>query len=69
MEPRRFTHPVDFDGKVRRRGTGNASGPAGFAWEEEYVMWQHAEHLAKSVAAGGRIGEGIHGQLQGLGMH
>lgn len=66
---RRFTHPVDFDGKVRRRGTGNAPGPAGFAVKEEYAMWQHAEDLAKTVAAGGRIGVGSHGQLQGLGMH
>ncbi len=66
---RRFTHPVDFDGKVRRRGTGNAPGPAGFAVKEEYAMWQHAEDLAKTVAAGGKIGVGSHGQLQGLGMH
>jgi Tol biopolymer transport system component len=66
---RRFTHPVDFDTKVRRRGTGNAPGPAGFAVKEEYAMWQHAEDVAKAVAAGGRIGVGSHGQLQGLGMH
>lgn len=66
---RRFTHPVDIDTKVRRRGTGNAPGPAGFAVKEEYAMWQHAEDLAKTVAAGGRIGIGSHGQLQGLGMH
>jgi hypothetical protein len=66
---RRFTHPVDFDGKVRRRGAGNAPGPAGFAVKEEYAMWQHAEDIAKTVAAGGRIGVGSHGQLQGLGMH
>jgi hypothetical protein len=66
---RRFTHPVDFDSKVRRRGTGNAPGPAGFAVKEEYAMWQHAEDLAKTVERGGRIGIGSHGQLQGLGMH
>ena len=66
---RHFTHPVDIDGKVRRRGTGNAPGPAGFAVKEEYAMWQHAEDVAKTVAAGGRIGVGSHGQLQGLGMH
>jgi hypothetical protein len=69
MKLRRFTHPVDFDGKVRRRGQGNAPGPAGFAVKEEYPMWQHAEDLAKTVKAGGRIGVGSHGQLQGLGMH
>jgi imidazolonepropionase-like amidohydrolase len=66
---RRFTHPVDFDSKVRRRGAGNAPGPAGFAVKEEYAMWQHAEDIARTVAAGGRIGVGSHGQLQGLGMH
>ncbi len=32
-------------------------------------MWQHAQDVAKIVAAGGRIGVGSHGQLQGLGMH
>lgn len=66
---RYFTHPVDFDTKVRRRGPGNGPGPAGFAVKEEYAMWQHAEDIAKTVAAGGRIGVGSHGQLQGLGMH
>ena len=66
-----FTHPVDLDTKVRRRGIGpgNAPGPAGFALKEEYAMWQHAEDVAKTVEAGGRIGVGSHGQLQGLGMH
>jgi Tol biopolymer transport system component len=64
-----FTHPVDLDTKLRRRGLGNAPGPAGFALKEEYAMWQHAEDVAKTVAAGGRIGVGSHGQLQGLGMH
>ncbi|MEO6444746.1 MAG: amidohydrolase family protein [Gemmatimonadaceae bacterium] len=66
---RHFTHPVDIDTKVRRRGAGNAPGPAGFAVKEEYAMWQHAEDVAKTVAAGGKIGVGSHGQLQGLGMH
>ena len=66
---RRFTHPIDLAGKIRRRGAGNAPGPAGFALREEYAMWQHAEDIAKTVAAGGRIGVGSHGQLQGLGMH
>ncbi len=66
---RRFTHPIDLASKIRRRGTGNAPGPAGFALREEYAMWQHAEDLAKTVAAGGKIGVGSHGQLQGLGMH
>jgi Tol biopolymer transport system component len=66
-----FTHPVDFDAKIRRRGqgAGGSPGPAGFAVKEEYAMWQHAQDVAKIVAAGGRIGIGSHGQLQGLGMH
>ncbi len=66
-----FTHPADFDAKIRRRGTGSGGspGPAGFALKEEYAMWQHAQDVAKTVAAGGRIGVGSHGQLQGLGMH
>jgi Tol biopolymer transport system component len=66
-----FTHPVDFDAKVRRRGlgAGGSAGPAGFAVKEEYAMWQHAQDVAKIVANGGRIGVGSHGQLQGLGMH
>ncbi|MBL0178489.1 MAG: PD40 domain-containing protein [Gemmatimonadetes bacterium] len=66
---RRFSHPIDLASKIRRRGTGNAPGPAGFAVREEYAMWQHAEDVAKAVAAGGKIGVGSHGQLQGLGMH
>ncbi len=66
---RTFTHPIDLAGKIRRRGAGNAPGPAGFALKEEYAMWQHAEDVAKTVAAGGKIGVGSHGQLQGLGMH
>jgi hypothetical protein len=64
-----FTHPEDYDSKIRRRGTGNSPGPAGFALKDEYAMWQHAADVAKTVAAGGRIGVGSHGQLQGLGMH
>ncbi|MBV6522869.1 MAG: Protein TolB [Gemmatimonadaceae bacterium] len=66
-----FTHPVDLDGKIRRRGVGGGGspGPAGFALKEEYAMWQHAKDIARTVAAGGKIGAGSHGQLQGLGMH
>ncbi len=68
---RHFTHPSDFDAKIRRRGlgSGGSPGPMGFGVKEEYAMWQHAQDVAKTVAAGGRIGVGSHGQLQGLGMH
>ncbi|HVX38741.1 MAG TPA: amidohydrolase family protein [Gemmatimonadaceae bacterium] len=66
-----FTHPVDFDAKIRRRGqgAGGSPGPMGYAVKDEYAMWQHAKDIAKTVAEGGRIGVGSHGQLQGLGMH
>ncbi len=66
---RYFTHPVDLADKIRRRGAGNAPGPAGFAVKEEYAMWQHAADIKNIVEAGGKIGVGSHGQLQGLGMH
>ncbi|MBL8982148.1 MAG: amidohydrolase family protein, partial [Gemmatimonadetes bacterium] len=68
---KRFTHPVDFDGKIRRRGSGagGSPGPGGWFLKEEYSFFQHAQDVAKTVAAGGRIGAGSHGQLQGLGMH
>ncbi len=68
---RRFTHPVDFDGKVRRRGSGGGGspGPGGWFLKEEYSFFQHAQDVAKTVQSGGRIGAGSHGQLQGLGMH
>ena len=66
-----FTHPVDFADKIRRRGSGGGGspGPGGWFLKEEYSFWQHAQDVAKTVAAGGRIGAGSHGQLQGLGMH
>jgi Tol biopolymer transport system component/imidazolonepropionase-like amidohydrolase len=68
---RRFTHPVDFDGKIRRRGQGGGGspGPGGWFLKEEYSFFQHAQDVAKTVERGGRIGAGSHGQLQGLGMH
>ena len=68
---RHFTHPVDFDGKIRRRGEGGGGspGPGGWFLKEEYAFFQHAQDVAKTVAKGGRIGAGSHGQLQGLGMH
>lgn len=68
---RRFTHPIDFDDKIRRRGqgAGGSPGPGGWFLKEEYAFWQHAQDVAKAVAKGGRIGAGSHGQLQGLGMH
>ncbi|HUF71158.1 MAG TPA: amidohydrolase family protein, partial [Longimicrobiales bacterium] len=57
-----FTPHSDLDARTRRRGEG---------WfrDEEYVFEEHARGLADIVAAGGRIGVGSHGQLQGLGYH
>src|SRR3712207_8801323 len=41
----------------------------GWFREDQYSFKRHAEQLAKIVAAGGRVGLGSHGQLQGLGAH
>jgi Tol biopolymer transport system component len=37
--------------------------------EDQYIFTGHAAQLAKMVAAGGRVGLGSHGELQGLGVH
>lgn len=37
--------------------------------DEEHVFTKHAEQAAKILRAGGLIGVGSHGQLQGLGYH
>ena len=59
---RRFTPHSDLDARTRRRGEG---------WfrTEEYVFDDHARGLKSIIEAGGRIGVGSHGQLQGLGYH
>jgi hypothetical protein len=64
----RFTPEADLDAKARRRGMGNSAGPAGWARDEEYVFPRHAEFVKRVVEAGGRMGVGSHGQLQGLGF-
>ena len=57
---RRFTPHDVVDGKALRR-----------AWfhEQEHVYPRLAADAAKILRAGGRIGVGSHGQLQGLGYH
>jgi imidazolonepropionase-like amidohydrolase len=40
-----------------------------FYREDQYVHPLHAEQLTKWVRAGGRVGLGSHGELQGLGTH
>ncbi len=57
---RRFVPHAVLDGKTRR-----------VPWfrEDEHVYPRIAEQAAKIVRAGGRVGVGGHGQLQGLGYH
>jgi hypothetical protein len=67
----RFTHPEEFDSKVRRRGqgAGGSPGPGGWFMKEEYTFPKHAAWIKDLVEAGGRAGIGSHGQFQGLGYH
>jgi Tol biopolymer transport system component len=67
----RFTHPEEFDAKVRRRGqgAGGSPGPGGWFMKEEYTFPKHAAWIKDLVEAGGRAGIGSHGQFQGLGYH
>ena len=58
----RFTPHSELDAKTRRRN-------AGWFMDEEYVFEELGTALDKIVEAGGRIGVGSHGQLQGLGYH
>jgi Tol biopolymer transport system component len=57
---RRFTPHTVLDSKTQRR-----------RWfrEEEYNFPNTAADAAKIIRAGGRVGIGAHGQLQGLGYH
>jgi Tol biopolymer transport system component len=61
MKLRRFTpHPV-IDQVTRRRGQ--------WFLPEEYIFEKHGVALKEVIEAGGRVGVGSHGQLQGLGYH
>lgn len=57
----RFTPYEELAKKSRRRG----------AWfmPEEHVFQKHAAMMTKIIDAGGLVGVGSHGQLQGLGYH
>ncbi len=57
---RRFMPHIIIDGKSRR---------VGWFREDEHVYPKTAAQAAKIVRAGGRVGVGGHGQLQGLGYH
>ena len=56
-----FTAHTELDQKSRRR--------PGWFRDDEHVFEAHADGVRKIVEAGGRIGVGSHGQLQGLGYH
>ena len=66
---RRFTPHEVIDGVTRRRGEGVDPGPGGWFMDDEYVFQDHAVGVKAIVEAGGRVGVGSHGQLQGLGYH
>ena len=61
-----FTPEAELDQKTRRR-TGTGAG--GWYRKDEYVFPLHAAFVRDLVKAGGRVGVGSHGQLQGLGYH
>jgi hypothetical protein len=62
-----FTPAEELNMKIRRRNPG--PGPGGWFHEDEYAFRRHSAWLKDLVEAGGRIGVGSHGQLQGLGYH
>ena len=64
---RRFTPHEALDTRTRRRA--GASGAVAWVVEDEYVFEEHSRFLRDVVEAGGRVGVGGHGQLQGLGYH
>ena len=68
---RRFTPYEELAAKSRRRVRGQFGGGNGGGWymREEHVFDKHAKGAAAIVKAGGKIGVGSHGQLQGLGYH
>ena len=61
MKLRRFTPHSAIDQRTRRRGQ--------WFLPEEYVFENHGVALKQVIEAGGRVGVGSHGQLQGLGYH
>ena len=63
---RRFTPWAELERKVLRRGGG---GQAGWFHPSQHVISKIGEQVRDVVAAGGRVGVGSHGQLQGLGYH
>ncbi len=63
---------VDEDKKLRRftpHEELDSWKTTQFFRDDQYIFKGHAEQLAKIVNAGGRVGLGSHGELQGLGVH
>lgn len=68
---RRFVPHAELDVRTRRRGqgAGGSPGPGGWFMKEEHVFPLHARFAKAVMEAGGCVGVGSHGQLQGLGYH
>ena len=68
---RRFTPYEVLASSARRRVRGSFGGGNAGGWfmKEEYSFPQQAEIANAIVKAGGVVGIGSHGQLQGLGYH
>jgi imidazolonepropionase-like amidohydrolase/Tol biopolymer transport system component len=70
---RRFVPWVDLEGKILRRGgsPGAVTTGAGAGWfhENQYPLELIGRDISNLMAAGGSVGVGSHGQLQGLGYH
>jgi imidazolonepropionase-like amidohydrolase len=70
---RRFTPWAELEAKALRRG--GSAGPtftgAGAGWfhPSQHVFQKIGRQVRDLVAAGGQVGVGSHGQLQGLGYH
>ena len=67
----RFTPYTELAAKARRRVRGQRGGgnDAGWYQKDEYSFDKIAKAANDIVKAGGRVGVGSHGQLQGLGYH
>jgi len=68
---RRFTPYETLAAATRRRVRGSFGGGNSGGWfmKEEYPFVEESKIANEIVKAGGRIGVGSHGQLQGLGYH
>lgn len=63
---------IDTDAKLRRfTPHEELDSWKTLTWnrDDQYIFKGHAEQLARIVKAGGRVGLGSHGELQGLGVH